>query len=99
MPITPSFTQHTWQTFHLLIDEKINRNDLILKLKNNNIGANYGAQCIPFMSAYKKKYNHDCETLYPNALKSYLFGLAIPIHDFVTKEQAYEISKTVNKLT
>jgi perosamine synthetase len=99
LPLTPSFTKHTWQTFHLLIDEKINRDDLIWKLKNNNIGANYGAQCIPYMSAYKKKYNYDSAKLYPNALRSYLFGLAIPIHDFVTKEQAHAISKALNKLT
>ena len=99
MPFIPSFTNHTWQTFHLLLDESINRNDLILKLKNNNIGANYGAQCIPHMISYRNKYNYDCKKLFPNALKSYLNGLAIPIHDLITKEQAHTISKTLNKLT
>jgi len=99
LPYTPSYTKHTWQTFHLLVDENLNRTKLISHLKYNNIGANYGAQCIPHMSAYKKKYNYDCAKLYPNALRSYLFGLAIPIHDFVTKEQAHIISKELNKLT
>ncbi len=98
LPFTPNYTKHTWQTFHVILNKSIKRDLLIEKLKENQIGANYGAQCIPHMIAYKQKYNYDCEKLFPNALRAYLHGLAIPIHDFVSIEEASMISKTLNKL-
>ena len=98
LPFTPSYTKHTWQTYHVIIDESINRDELITKLKEKNIGVNYGAQCMPYMQAFKKKYNYDCEQLFPNALKAYKQGLALPIYDLVTKEQIIYISNTLNNL-
>jgi len=97
-PTVPSFTTHTWQTYHIVLDEKINRDELILKLKENNIGVNYGAQCMPYMQSFKNKYNYDCQKLFPNALKAYKQGLALPIYDLVTPSQITYISQTLNNL-
>lgn len=98
LPFVPEYTTHTWQTFHVLLNEKINRDILIYKLKEKNIGVNYGAQCIPYMQVYKNKYACDCEKLFPNSLKAYKHGLALPIYDLVTKEQINHIIITLNKL-
>lgn len=98
LPYVPGFTQHTWQTFHVVLADTIRRDELIIKLKEKNIGVNYGAQCIPYMKAYREKYNHNCETLFPNALKAFQQGLALPIYDLVTKEQINYISTTINNL-
>lgn len=98
LPAIPDYTAHTWQTFHIVLDEKINRDALIIRLKEKNIGVNYGAQCIPFMKVYKEKYALDCAKLFPNSLKAYQQGLALPIYDLVTKEQINYISKTLNNL-
>lgn len=98
LPAIPEYTTHTWQTFHIVLDEKINRDELIIRLREKNIGVNYGAQCIPFMKVYKEKYAIDCAKLFPNSLKAYQQGLALPIYDLVTKEQINYISKTLNNL-
>jgi dTDP-4-amino-4,6-dideoxygalactose transaminase len=98
LPFIPEFTTHTWQTFHVVLENTINRDNLIVKLKENNIGVNYGAQCIPFMKVYHNKYGFDCERLFPNALKAYQQGLALPIYELVTPEQIKYISTTLNKL-
>jgi perosamine synthetase len=98
LPFIPEFTTHTWQTFHVVLDNALNRDNLIVKLRENNIGVNYGAQCIPFMKVYHEKYGYDCEKLFPNALKAYQQGLALPIYELVTHEQIKYISKTLNKL-
>jgi perosamine synthetase len=98
LPFIPDYTSHTWQTYHVIIEDSINRDELINQLKEQNIGVNYGAQCIPYMKVYKDKYNYDCKTLFPNSLKAYQHGLALPIYDLVTKEQVNFISKTLNKL-
>ena len=97
-PLVPDYTRHTWQTYHIVLDEKINRDELILKLKEKNIGVNYGAQCMPYMQSFKNKYNYDCEQLFPNALKAYKQGLALPIYDLVTPQQITYISQTLNNL-
>ncbi|PBQ31538.1 glutamine--scyllo-inositol aminotransferase [Sphingobacteriaceae bacterium] len=98
LPFIPDYTKHTWQTFHVVVDETIDRDDLINKLKDKNIGVNYGAQCIPFMNVYKDKYNLDCKNLFPNALRAYQKGLALPIYDLVTKEQINYITTTLNNI-
>ncbi|MCF8422778.1 MAG: DegT/DnrJ/EryC1/StrS family aminotransferase [Bacteroidia bacterium] len=98
LPFVPNYTSHTWQTFHVVLDESVNRDEIIIKLKENNIGANYGAQCMPYMKSFKEKYKYNCETLFPNALKAYKQGLALPIYDLVNKEQINYISKTIKNL-
>lgn len=98
LPFVPHYTKHTWQTYHVVIDPSFNRDELIVKLKEKNIGVNYGAQCMPYMASFKKKYNYDCETLFPKSLGAYKQGLALPIHDLVTPEQVKYISHTLNNL-
>lgn len=99
LPFVPDYTTHTWQTFHVLVTDNVRRDDMILKLKEKNIGVNYGAQCIPYMKAYQEKYGYNCKLLFPNALRAYECGLALPIYDLVTKEQINYISRTLNNLT
>ncbi len=98
LPYVPSYTKHTWQTYHVIINEKINRDDLIAKLREKNIGVNYGAQCMPYMKSFQQKYKLNCEELFPSALKAYKQGLALPIYDLVTEQQINYISNTLNQL-
>lgn len=98
LPYIPEYTKHTWQTYHILLNEGIDRDELINLLKEKNVGVNYGAQCIPYMQVYQKKYSYNCKALFPNAFRAYKQGLALPIHDLVTIEQVKYISETLNKL-
>ena len=50
------------------------------------------------MKVYQNKYGFDCEKLFPNALRAYQQGLALPIYELVTTEQIKYISTTLNKL-
>lgn len=99
LPYVPDYTTHTWQTYHVMIDERINRDELIIKLKEKNIGTNYGAQCMPYMMSFQKKYKLNCEELFPNALKAYKQGLALPLYELLTEEQIHYIANTLNQLT
>lgn len=81
LPRLPENKRHTWQTFHVVVSESIDRDCLIEKLKARGVGTNYGAQCIPFLSFYREKYNLDCEKLFPNALRAFKQGLALPMFD------------------
>lgn len=98
LPHVPDDRNHTWQTFHILLDNKLNRDLIIGNLKENNIGSNYGAQCIPAQKYYQNKYKLDCERLYPNAMLAFRQGLAIPIYEKLTEENIGYIVQQLNKL-
>ena len=98
LPSVPIDRVHTWQTFHVLLPTNELRNQAIIALRNDDIGTNYGAQCIPAQTYYKNKYKLDVQKLYPNAYKAYSCGLAIPLYEKLTKENISYIAKHLNKL-
>jgi perosamine synthetase len=98
LPVIPADRNHTWQTFHVILDEKLDQKQTIEKLKERNIGTNYGAQCIPMQTYYRKKYNLEAQTLFPNACKAYTKGLALPVHEKLSKDDIFYISQIINKI-
>lgn len=98
LPLAPKDRNHTWQTFHLLLSEALDQQQTIAFLKQNNIGANYGAQCIPAQTYYRGKYGLDAPALFPNAYKAYTKGLAIPIYERLTKDDILYMAQILNQL-
>jgi dTDP-4-amino-4,6-dideoxygalactose transaminase len=98
LPIVPEDRNHTWQTFHLLLADELDQQKTIALLKQQNIGTNYGAQCIPAQTYYQHKYGLDVKALFPNAYRAYTKGLAIPIYERLTKDDILYIAQTVNQL-
>lgn len=98
LPSVPSGKEHSWQTFHILLDKSINRNELIKYLHTKNIGTNNGAQCIPAQIFYQKKYTLDCLKHFPNAMFAYKQGLALPLYEKLSKQQVIYISNTLNSI-
>lgn len=98
LPSVPSDKQHTWQSFHILVNDKCDRDQLINELKKEGIGTNYGAQCMPYQQFYSEKYKLDCEKLFPNALRAYKKGLVLPLYEKMSLEHVHKVAKAVNKL-
>jgi dTDP-4-amino-4,6-dideoxygalactose transaminase len=96
LPEIPDGASHTWQTFHLLLENEKQRNKLMEFLKHNGIMSNYGAQCIPATTYYKNKYGYHSESEFPNAFEAYTCGLAIPLYNQLKEDQVQFISKTIN---
>lgn len=80
LPDVPENKIHTWQSFHIVLDDNLNRDIIIENLKTKGIGTNYGAQCMPYQKYFQKKYKLPCEKLFPNALKAYKRGLVLPLY-------------------
>lgn len=98
LPSSAPDRRHTWQTFHILVDEYIDRDELIVKLKEHGIGTNLGAQCIPYQTYYLEKYGLDCEKDFPNALLAFKQGLALPLYPKLSRDDIQRISKTLLSL-
>lgn len=99
LPCIPNDRPHTWQTFHVLVDSSIDRDKLIISMKENGVGVNYGAQCIPSLKFYYQKYKLNSEINYPNAWRAFKTGLALPIYEKLNNDQIQYISEIFNKLT
>lgn len=98
LPVRPSNQDHTWQTYHVLLDSSIDRDKVIADLKEKGIGTNYGAQCMPAQKFYQQKYQLNCPALFPNAWTAYTSGLAIPLYEKLTTEDISYIAQQLNNL-
>ena len=97
LPVVPVGKNHTWQTYHVVLDESIDRVQLIQSLKERGIGTNYGAQCIPETKYYQTKYELNSKAFFPSAYKAYKAGLALPLYFGLTKEDVKHIAIEINQ--
>jgi dTDP-4-amino-4,6-dideoxygalactose transaminase len=88
---------HAWQTFHVLLHETLNQAEAIKYFRDNGIGVNYGAQCMPSQTFFKIKYKYDSQVEFPNAYKAFTQGLALPIYEKLNAEQIQKLINTVNQ--
>jgi perosamine synthetase len=95
LPVVPDGKTHTWQTFHIVLDDAINRNEFIGKMKASGVGTNSGAQCIPDQIYYKNKYGLDCQRDFPDAQRAANQGLALPIYNKLMNEDVQRVSEAV----
>jgi dTDP-4-amino-4,6-dideoxygalactose transaminase len=98
LPITPENRTHSWQTFHIVLDESIDRDSVISALREKGIGTNYGAQCIPAQEFYQKKYGLEVISKFPHAMNAYKNGIALPLYEKLSKEDISYIAEALNKI-
>ncbi|NMM61970.1 DegT/DnrJ/EryC1/StrS family aminotransferase [Clostridium sp. P21] len=79
IPVKQSYGRHVYQTYHVLLNNKINRDLLKEKLKDKGIETNIGAYAVHYQDYYKQKYAYN-DNLFKNALAAYNQGLALPLH-------------------
>jgi perosamine synthetase len=89
---------HSWQSFHVLLEKSVDRNELIVQLKAAGIGTNYGAQCMPYQQFFSEKYQLDCEILFPNAMNAYKQGLVLPLYEKLAEEDIMNVVTKINTL-
>jgi perosamine synthetase len=79
LPEEKSYGKHVWQTYHILLDKKIDRDKLILILKEKGIETNFGAYTVHNQPYYKEKYNLSDED-FLNSIFAQRNGLVLPLH-------------------
>jgi dTDP-4-amino-4,6-dideoxygalactose transaminase len=67
-----------YQTYHLLLGEDVNREELVDFLKAKGVETNIGSQALPCLTYYKKKYKLKKEK-FSNSVMVYGKGVALPI--------------------
>lgn len=83
-----------YQTYHVLLDDRINRDELISHLKDLGIETNLGAYALHCLMYYKQKYHYKDED-YPKTFQAFRHGLALPMGDHIKNK---DISFIADKL-
>ena len=93
----PKFNQmHSWQSFMIVLDKKINRDILIAKLLDKRIQTNLGAQSLPMLSYYSKKYKIEKKEY---QISKVLFnqGLVLPLYGKLQEKDIIYISNSLKE--
>ncbi|MEN8208620.1 MAG: DegT/DnrJ/EryC1/StrS family aminotransferase [Candidatus Fermentibacteria bacterium] len=72
--------KNVYQTYHILLDEMIDRDILIKELYESGVQTNIGAQALHCQTYFKEKYGYE-DTDFPAAGRAYRKGLALPVGD------------------
>ncbi|MCG6533125.1 MAG: DegT/DnrJ/EryC1/StrS family aminotransferase, partial [Syntrophales bacterium LBB04] len=94
-PKPPLNGRTTWQSYHIVLNDDVEQSRFLHFLTEKGIGANYGAQCIPVQTYYRKKYGYGGED-FPEAYRAFSQGVVLPIFDSMTEDQLSYVIKTVN---
>ncbi len=97
LPSTPTDSRHSWQTYHVVLDDQVDRRDLIATLLSRGIQTGLGAQCIPQQHFYREKYALDVDQLFPNAVRAYNQGLVLPLGENLTEEEVTYVAEQLNE--
>lgn len=87
-----------WQSYHVILDDRINRDEIISRLGAAGVGSNYGAQCIPALPYYSEKYSVDAKKVCPQAYKAYRQGLVLPLYDKMTPDDVNYVITNVQQI-
>jgi perosamine synthetase len=99
VPYVDPGIRHTWQTFHVMLNKRLDRAQIIERLRESGIGSNYGAQCIPDLPYYSKTYALDSKVLFTNAYEAYHRGLALPVYGSMTIDEVDYVTHRLLELT
>ncbi|WP_297422296.1 DegT/DnrJ/EryC1/StrS aminotransferase family protein [Clostridium sp.] len=97
LPKEESYGRHVWQTYHILLNEEINRDELIKRLKDNEIESNIGAYALHGEPYYKKKYCYE-NYRFNNSINAYKHGMALPLHKNISSEEISYVALVLEKI-
>lgn len=90
--------EHSYFLFQIILDSSIERDDVLLGLKENGIGVSiHYATPVPIMSYYKNKYGYNVGD-FPNAEKYGKQSISLPVHADLSHKDIEYICSTLLKL-
>ena len=91
---TPARTKRVYQTYVVLLSEKLDRDVIIADLAHQDIEAGIGTYAVPAISYYKDMFGTQPED-YPNALAAYRRSLALPLSSKMENRHVDRVSSAL----
>lgn len=92
LPLPPEGYKHIYQTYAVLLDERINRQDVIRSLYQLGIEANIGTYSVSAQPAYQPW------KVLPNSMRAYKRALALPFHTRMAKHDLAEVADKLSSV-
>lgn len=96
-PVVFDNRKMVFQTYHILLSEDINQDLLMAILKEHEIEVNFGAQALNALKYYSNKYSYKYSD-FPNAFRTRVQGLALPLGMHLNDADIKYISATIKKV-
>lgn len=97
IPVEKNDCLHTFQTYYVLLDENVNRSEVIRLMKESGIETNFGAYPVHAQPYYRQKYKLNSDH-FPNSLYAHLNGLALPLHSKLKDNDFKYVSEKLKEL-
>ena len=93
------YEEHSWHLFPIVLNEKagISRNEFIDKLNEVGIGTSVHYKPLHQMTYYKERYSLKPED-YPNAERTWLGNVSLPIYPYMNKEDLEYVCSNIIQL-
>ena len=89
---------HSYFLFQIILDNSLDRDKILMGLKENGIGVSiHYATPVPLMSYYKKKYGYITED-FPNAVNYGDQSISLPVHAKLSDEDIEHVCSTLIKI-
>ncbi len=97
--IPKRFTERmsVYQSYHVVLDEKVDRRAVIAELKRKGIDSNLGAHALAHLTYFQRTYGVTGSD-FPNASRAYTHGLVIPIGPHMDDEDLSYLIETIQSL-
>lgn len=93
-PFTPPNYTHSNQSYVLLLDKQINRNNVIDQLRNLDIETTLGTYSLHLQPYFKNRFDLSDE-IYPNATRAHWSALTIPVSNNMTFSDAEFVAESI----
>jgi dTDP-4-amino-4,6-dideoxygalactose transaminase len=96
--VVPDYcTKYNWQNYHIMLDGKFNRDEVVDKLRKKGIGCKWDIQAIHVEPVFNGKYSHDTWNLL-QTMKFHDHGLWLPFYAEITREDQEYVINTLKDI-
>lgn len=88
-------SKYNWQNYHIILDKKFNRDEVVDKLRKKGIGCKWDIQAIHLEPVFNKKYD---KYELPNTMLYHNQGLWLPFYAELTKEDQEYVIDTLKSI-
>jgi dTDP-4-amino-4,6-dideoxygalactose transaminase len=90
-------TKYNWQNYHILLDRRFNRDQVVDLLRKEGIGCKWDIQAIHIEPVFKGRYE-DHKWLLLNTMKFHNHGLWLPFFAEITREEQLHVIDTLKSI-
>jgi dTDP-4-amino-4,6-dideoxygalactose transaminase len=95
IPVEPPGARHVYQTYHVMLPERISRDRAIAELRAEGIGTNYGANALHLLSHHRQFARGG---RFAHSEAAYRSGLALPLFGALREEDARHVAASLAAL-